>query len=34
MIWDHDAAGSSPVIQIEERAVSFGGGSLLYTSLV
>ena len=22
MIWDHDATGSSPVIQIEERVIS------------
>ena len=22
MIWDHDAAGSSPAIQIEERVIS------------
>ena len=33
MIWDHDAAGSSPVIQIQERVISFGGGSFCYVVL-
>ena len=33
MIWDHDAAGSSPVIQIEERVISCVDVVLLLCSI-